>query len=134
MDTHINRLVVLRPQVSREERINALANAFRFLGDGYDFNFDFADASEQVCTEIVYRVLDGKGSIRFTLVERVGHPTLSADDIANNYLASPGKAFEFVLFADESPESNEHQARVFIGDSGIPPLTVLMAAQKKDVR
>ncbi len=130
MDTHINRLVVLRPQVSDEDRSNALANVFRFLGDGYDFEFDFADASEQVCTEVVYRALDGKGTIEFTLVQRAGHPTLSADDIANNYLASPGTAFEFVLFADELPESPEHRAQILTGKVGITRLTALMSAQK----
>jgi hypothetical protein len=130
MDTHINRLVVLRPQVSREERIGALANVFLFLGDGYDYEFDFADASEQVCTEVVYRALDGKGPIQFTLVQRAGHPTLSADDIANNYLASPGEAFEFVLFADESPESPDHGGQILTGKAGITRLTELMSTQK----
>lgn len=130
MDTHINRLVVLRPQISSEERRRALANVFLFLGDGYDYEFDFADASEQVCTEVVYRALDGKGPIEFTLVERAGHPTLSADDITNNYLASAGRAFEFVLFADELPESPEHRARILTGKAGIARLTELMSAQK----
>jgi hypothetical protein len=129
MDTHINRLVVLRPQISDEERSSALANVFRFLGDGYDFKFDFADASEQVCTEVVYRAFDGKGAIKFALTQRAGHPTLSADDIANNYLASPRKAFEFVLFADEAPESVEHRARILTGKAGITRLTELMTAQ-----
>ncbi len=130
MDTHINRLVVLRPQVSSEERSKALADVFLFLGDGYDYEFDFADASEQVCTEVVYRALDGKGPIEFTLVQRAGHPTLSADDIANNYLASPGTAFAFVLFADELPESPEHRARILTGKAGRTRLTELMSAQK----
>jgi hypothetical protein len=130
MDTHINRLVVLRPQIAVQERIKALANVFLFLGDGYDYEFDFADASEQVCTEVVCRALDGKGPIEFTLVQRAGHPTLSADDIANNYLASPEKAFEFVLFADESPESPDHGAQILTGKAGITRLTELMSAQK----
>jgi permuted papain-like amidase YaeF/Yiix C92 family enzyme len=130
MDTHINRLLVLRPRVSSQERTKALANVFLFLGDGYDFKFDFADASEQVCTEVVYRALDGKGSINFALVERAGHPTLSADDIANNYLASPSKSFEFVLFAEEAPKSNTHQARIMAGEAGIQRLTELMTAKE----
>ena len=130
MDTHINRLVVLRPQIDGEERIKALANVFLFLGDGYDYEFDFADASEQVCTEVVYRALDGKGPIEFTLTERAGHPTLSADDIANSYLASPGKTFEFVLFADELPKSPKHEAQILTGKTGITRLAELMSAQK----
>jgi hypothetical protein len=130
MDTHINRLLVLRPQVSSEQRTQALANVFLFLGDEYDFKFDFADASKQVCTEVVYRALDGKGPIQFSLVERAGHETLSADDIANNYLAGPGNEFDFVLFAEEAHDSQEHRARILVGDVGTSRLTELMAGVK----
>lgn len=131
MDTHINRLVVLRPCIPPEERTKALANVFLFLGDGYDFKFNFADASEQVCTEVVYRALDGKGPINFTLVDRAGHPTLSADDIVHLHLASPGTTFTFVLLADEMPNSPDHQARILTGEAGAKRLVELMAAQKK---
>jgi hypothetical protein len=130
MDTHINRLLVLRPRVSREQTTQALANVFLFLGDEYDFKFDFADASKQVCTEVVYRAFDGKGPIQLSLVERAGHETLSADDIANNYLAAPAKAFDFVLFAEEAPDSQEHHARILVGDVGMSRLAELMAGAK----
>lgn len=128
MDTHINRLLVLRPQVSTEQRTKALANVFLFLGDQYDFKFDFADASKQVCTEVVYRAFDGKGPIQFSLVERAGHETLSADDIANNYLDAPGTSFVFVLFAEEAADSQEHLSRILTGDIGASRLRELMAA------
>jgi hypothetical protein len=130
MDTHINRLLVLRPQVSNEQRTQALANVFLFLGDEYDFKFDFADASKQVCTEVVYRAFNGKGPIQFSLVERAGHETLSADDIANNYLAAPGKSFDFVLFAEEADDSPEHRARILVGDVGTSRLAELMVGVK----
>ncbi len=81
-------------------------------------------------TEVVYRALDGKGSIEFALVERAGHPTLSADDIANNYLAARGKSFEFVLFAEETPNSQAHRARIWVGDVGTRRLAELMAGVK----
>lgn len=127
MDTHINRMLVLRPLVSYDEQSTALAQVFRFLGDGYDFKFDFADASEQVCTEVVYRALDGRGAIQFTLTERAGHPTLSADDIANNYLAAPGKTFDLVLLAEEAPNSREHHAQILVSEVGTERLIDLMA-------
>ena len=53
MDTHVNRLLVLRPMLSNTEKTEFLAGVFSFLGDEYDFYFDFADASRQVCTEAV---------------------------------------------------------------------------------
>ena len=131
MDTHINRLLVLRPKVDSEERTQALANVFLFLGDEYDFKFDFADASKQVCTEVVYRAYDGKGPIQFSLVERAGHETLSADDIANNYLAAPGRSFDFVLFAEEAPDSQLHLAQILTGEVGATRLREVMAAAKQ---
>ena len=67
MDTHINRLLVLRPILTEEERTEFLAGVFSYLGDEYDFYFDFADSSRQVCTEVHYRTLNGKGGINFTL-------------------------------------------------------------------
>ena len=131
IDTHINRMLVLRPKVNRDERTHALANVFLFLGDQYDFKFDFADASKQVCTEVVYRALDGKGPIQFSLVERAGHETLSADDIANNFLAAPGKAFDFVLFAEQASESLQHHARIFTGEAGTNRLSELMKSESE---
>jgi hypothetical protein len=103
---------------------------FLFLGDEYDFKFDFADASKQVCTEVVYRALDGKGPIRFSLVKRAGHETLSADDIANNFLGAPGKAFDFVLFAEEASDSPQHHARILEGQVGTTRVRELMAGEK----
>jgi hypothetical protein len=123
-------VLVLRPRVSNEERTHALANVFLFLGDEYDFKFDFADASKQVCTEVVYRAFDGKGLIRFSLLKRAGHETLSADDIANNFLGAPGKAFDFVLFAEEASDSPQHHARILEGQVGTTRVRELMAAEK----
>ena len=130
MDTHINRLLVLRPNISSAQRTRALANVFLFLGDEYDFKFDFTDASKQVCTEVVYRAFDGKDPIRFSLVKRAGRETLSADDIVHIYLAAPGKSFDFVLFAEEAPDSQEHRAQILAGDDGVNRLTELMAGMK----
>jgi hypothetical protein len=115
MDTHINRLLVLRPILTEEERTEFLAGVFSYLGDEYDFYFDFADSSRQVCTEVHYRTLNGKGGINFTLTERGGHETLSADDIVHYYTESRPLQFELVLFADEEPGALHHQARVLTG-------------------
>jgi hypothetical protein len=97
LDTHGNRFLVLRPRLGGPDRGDALANAFRFLGDGYDFRFDFEDASQQVCTEVVYRAYSGRGGIDFSLTERMGRATLSADDIVNVHLQPDSEVFDFVL-------------------------------------
>ncbi len=63
MDTHINCMLVLRPQLSDAERAAFLVEIYSYPGDGYDVRFEFADSSNQVCTEVIYRAIDVKGSI-----------------------------------------------------------------------
>jgi hypothetical protein len=127
MDTHINRMLVLRPRLSDTERAAFLVEVFSYLGDGYDFRFDFADASRQVCTEVIYRAINGKGSIDFALTERAGHETLSADDIANYHLDS--EAFDFVLLVETAPDSKNNGALIFVGAEGELRVKTLMNTQ-----
>ena len=130
MDTHINRLLVLRPIINDEERTEFLAGVFSYIGDEYDFYFDFADASRQVCTEVHYRTLNGKGGIDFMLTERAGLETLSADDIVHYYKETRPHQFELVLFADENPESQHHLARILTGAEAEHRLKALMSGTK----
>jgi len=130
MDTHINRLLVLRPILDDGERAEFLAGVFSYLGDEYDFYFDFADASRQVCTEVHYRTLTGKGGIGFTLTERAGHETLSADDIVRYYMETRPQQFELVLLADEDPDARHHHARLLTGADAEHRLKALMAEAK----
>ena len=124
MDTHINRMLVLRPRLNEAERAAFLVEVYSYLGDGYDFRFDFADASQQVCTEVIYRALNGKGSIDFALTERAGHETLSADDIVNYHLDS--EVFDFVLLVETDPDSKNNEALVFVGPEGERRVETLM--------
>ena len=128
MDTHVNRLLVLRPSISSEERTSALIDIFRYLGAKYDFGFDFADSSAVVCTEIIYHAFNGKGEINFELVDHTGHLSLSADDIVDYYL-SHRTSFDFVLLALEDLESTEHDACIFTGNEGISALETLMESE-----
>ena len=126
MDTHINRLLVLRPQLTAAERTDFLIEVFSYLGEEYDFRFDFADSTRQVCTEVIYRGIQGKGGIVFDLTVRAGHETLSADDIVLYYLNKHPKAFQFVLYAEEDPNGKEHEALILTGTGGVQRLKELM--------
>jgi len=128
MRTHINRMAVLRPRLSDEERVEALTTVFRLVGNRYDFRFDFNDASAQCCTELIYRALHGRGSIRFSLVERMGLQTLSADDVDANQLDRAGD-FDFVLLAEENPAAPGH-ASVETGRSGEARLRALLGRER----
>ena len=99
LDTKINRMLILRPQLTESEINRALKSAHAYLGNSYDFNFDFNDAGTQVCTEIIYRSYNGLGKISFPLTKRVGNMTLSGDDICH-YAIHSGQ-LKIIAFIDE---------------------------------
>ena len=118
MDTHINRLLVLRPNLGDKNRAKQVSRTLSYLGQEYDFRFDFADASRQVCTEVIYRAISGLDGIEFPLTRRSSHVTLSADDLVNYWLHKNPDAFEFVLYASETPNSPTHRAEILTGTAG----------------
>jgi hypothetical protein len=126
MDTHVNRMLVLRPQLTAEERVDFLIEVFSYLGEEYDFRFDFTDSTRQVCTEVIYRAIQGKAGIAFGLKTRGGHETLSADDIVLYNLNEHPEAFELVLYAEEGSDRKDHAARILTGDAGMDRLRELM--------
>ena len=134
LDTHVNRLLVLRPRLSDAERAAFVAGVFAFVGDPYDFRFDFADASRQVCTEVVYRALDGKGGIRFALTSRAGNPTLSADDVVHYHFSTGGEHFEIILFAEEDSDFDDGRARLWPGEAGARRVEQRMSAASPTAR
>ncbi|MFC7338970.1 YiiX/YebB-like N1pC/P60 family cysteine hydrolase [Haloferula chungangensis] len=124
MDTHVNRMAVLRPKLSERDRVAFLAEVFSYHGDAYDFLFDFADASKQVCTEVIWRGINGREGIDMALTKRGGHPTLSADDLVNYHFDSGGKHFEFVLFAETA--GSDRRAVIHTGSQGEERLRLQM--------
>jgi hypothetical protein len=124
---HVNRILVLRPCVSADERIQALGTVFLLLGGMYDFNFDFEDTSYQCCTEVIYRSYNKKGEIDFPLIQRMAVKTLAADDIIQYHLAAKTPKFDFIVFAEEDPASPIHMATVLTGTAGTTRLHALMA-------
>ncbi|MEH6583506.1 MAG: YiiX/YebB-like N1pC/P60 family cysteine hydrolase [Halioglobus sp.] len=107
LDTHINRMVIIRPSLVRQEQAEALWEVFRYQGADYDFDFDFSDASKLCCTEVIYRSLNGRQNIDMSLNKRAGRFTLSADDILAYYLKKPDQ-FSIILLAleDSNIEGN----------------------------
>ena len=126
LDTHINRMVVLRPKLSLNEQKEALTIVFALLGNDYDFKFDFNDGSYQCCTEVIYRALNSRGMYNFNLIKRMGTLTLSADDIIDYYLKNEYRPFDIVLYAQRDRFSRGNKARVFTGDASLKHLKKLM--------
>lgn len=126
MDTHINKMLVLRPRITREEKSEELIIAFALLGSDYDFKFDFNDGSYQCCTEVIYRALNSRGRCNFNLVKRMGTFTLSADDILNYHFTVDPRPFDIILYAEKAPLSRKHKAKIYTGDDGLKRVRKLM--------
>jgi hypothetical protein len=123
-------MLVLRPQIDEEDISESLIRAFLLLGNGYDFKFDFTDATYHCCTELIYHALDGAGPIRFSLKKRMGKMTLSADDIIRHYLDGGDHAFDLVLLAQKDPRQKGYKALIMTGDEGAEHLAQLMEKRR----
>jgi len=101
---HADYAAVLRPRVSPRQRATAITRAFANLGKPYDFNFDFADATKLVCTQVIY--LSYYDVLAFELQRILGRTTMPANEIARKYANEAGRAdmqLDFVLFLDAVP-------------------------------
>ncbi len=124
--THINRLVVVRPSISDQQRVTQLVTLLKYVGAEYDFKFDFEDDTYQCCTELIYRSTHKLGPIFYPLVRTKGLWVLAADDILRYYLTDNPAAFEFVLYAEEDPEGSDRSAIVRSGPDGFARLCQVM--------
>ena len=79
----VDHVLVLRPNLERQQVAAAICEAFGHVGKDYDFEFDFNVSTRIVCTELVYRCYHQRGAIEFPLTKRVGRFTLTGDDVAN---------------------------------------------------
>jgi hypothetical protein len=117
MDTHVTRLLALRPNITAEERRWQLAETLAQIGAPYDFRFDFSDATHLCCTELVYRTLHGKGPVDLSFTQVHGHWVLNADDIAK-YALENRDVLSVVLLAEADLNSPDHRAVLRFAEAG----------------
>lgn len=86
----VDAFVVLRPQLTSQEIGEAISRALTHEGKLYDFDFDFFRTDRLVCTEVAYRAFHGIGPLQFNLTQRLGRPTLSAEDLLDMAMDSRG--------------------------------------------
>jgi hypothetical protein len=115
LETHISRMAVLRPRISRQELLETLAAVFMHVGLPYDFDFDFTDPSKLTCTELISRVLAGKGEIQFEMARVRGRWAVTADDIARHAISEPAATFEVVALAHQAPDQSDWAATLVTG-------------------
>ncbi|NUN49239.1 MAG: hypothetical protein HUU15_10475 [Candidatus Brocadiae bacterium] len=98
---HADCVAVLRPRATREQKAEAIAQAFAHQGKPYDFEFDFRTSDRLVCTEVVYRSY--QGIVSFDLERVMGRDALPAVGIVRKFrreLGTPGQELDLVAFLD----------------------------------
>ncbi|MFK5924577.1 MAG: YiiX/YebB-like N1pC/P60 family cysteine hydrolase [Verrucomicrobiota bacterium] len=126
LQTHINRLAVLRPVFTPEQTRKQLSDTLLYVDTPYDFRYDFSDASRNCCTELIYRTLEKNGDFNFTLTKQRAHWVLTADDIINYQLSTNPNAFEFILLAEKGEKNGTYNGAVHTGEKGLNQIRQLM--------
>ncbi len=98
-------VVVLRPNLTKKDKLLALNKAFSNFGKPYDFNFDFDTRDALVCSELVYDAyferLPEKAGLRMDTSLVNGRRIVSPFDMAKKYVEERNASeqeFEFVYF------------------------------------
>ena len=123
LETKINRLAVFRPNFSDNEKLNALNTVHSYLGNQYDFTFDFNDAETQVCTEVIYRGYNQIGEIDFKLSKRAGKLNMSAEDVCR-YAIDSGHMDLVTLIVED--EYRKGKTRFVSPENGVEIILALM--------
>jgi len=123
LDTKINRLAVFRPSLSNQEIMGVMQTVHSYLGNQYDFSFDFNDAESQVCTEVIYRGYNEIGNIQFGLSKRAGTLNLSAEDVCN-YAINSGNMKLVTLIVED--EYRKGKTRFVSPENGVEIILALM--------
>lgn len=111
-------LGVLRPKLSKEEKLNAVLRAIGNYGKPYDYNFDFETRDEIVCSELVYDAYlpnNGGRGLNFELTLTSGRKMISPNAIVEKFYNEHNteeQELDFVYFLD----GNEDLQKAFIKD------------------
>lgn len=101
-------MVVLRPNLPKQDIAQAILRAFNYSGRPYDFNFDFRTDSELVCSELIYKAYEPteeSDGLMLPLTEVMGRPLISPNEIARLFdeeYEKEKQQLAFVAFLDGS--------------------------------
>ncbi|GEM_PF-5101696 len=111
-------VVVLRPKLTKSDRLKAVLRAFENFGKPYDYNFDFDTRDAFVCSELVYdaylEVPGKKEGLEFETSLVSGRKIVSPTDMAHKFSKeenSDKQELEFIYILI----GNENTRRAYIG-------------------
>ena len=100
---HCDYLAVIRPKLTKAQRLQVILNAFSHYQKPYDLNFDFTTDNEIVCSELIYKAYNSVDARLFAPEIVSGRlllpPNLMAEQMSRS-INTPESKFSFVLFLD----------------------------------
>jgi 1-acyl-sn-glycerol-3-phosphate acyltransferase len=131
-------VAVLRPNLTEEQKNEAIVRAFSYSGRPYDFEFDFASTDKLVCTEVIYRSYGANsGPIDFPVVDILGRPTMPAINLVEkfrNERNGPNPQLQFIAFLDgdiTTGTSSVKDEDAFVATLDLPSLTWWSSMKKR---
>lgn len=115
---HADYIGVMRPRLTKKDKLDSILRAFGNFGKPYDYNFDFETRDELVCSELVYdayQPLGSKKGLTFELKMTSGRKILSPTDMVKKFSDERGRGdreLDFVYFID----GNEELKKAFVKD------------------
>lgn len=132
---------VLRPNLTEEQKNEAIVRAFSYAGRPYDFEFDFSSTDKLVCTEVVYRSYGANsGPIDFPIVEILGRQTMPAINLVQKYRDerdNENPQLEFIAFIDGDITTGTSAVKdeaAFLATLDLPGLTWWSSMKKSPYR
>ena len=114
-------LGVLRPRLTKVDKLESILRAFENHGKPYDYNFDFETRDEIVCSELIYdayQSIGQKKGLQFELTLTAGRKIVSPNDMVKKYYKERGtedRELDFVYFID----GNEELKKAFVKDEDV---------------
>ncbi len=102
----VDYLGVVRPRLSKDDKLIALKKAFGYYGVPYDFDFDFVTDNKLVCSELIYKSYEshaGYEGLNFTIDLTAGRWVVSPNAMVEQFDAAydnEDRQLDFVLFLD----------------------------------
>ena len=88
---HADSLAVLRPNLSKDQKMLAVQYALAQYGRPYDFDFDFNDTSSFACSELIYRAyqIATNDTWPFVMKQYESKRLFLANDLVQQYARHP---------------------------------------------
>jgi hypothetical protein len=128
-------LAVLRPRLSKTDRVAAVVRAMRYYGRPYDYDFDFISDGSLVCTELVvksYLPGDMKQGLQLPFEKVMGQMVTPANAFVQQFdttFGTPAQQMDMVLFLDGNEKEKfavEADVEAFRGSWNRPKWHILV--------